>query len=84
MISASILSGCGDSIKSIEPPKLEPVPEELARDCQRPIRLPDKNLTKGEVVSYWAEDRGRLVTCADRHVAVVFYYKDRDAKIMGE
>ena len=84
LTSALILSGCGDSIKSVEPPKLEPAPEELAKDCPRPTKLPDKDLTKGEVVSNWAEDRGRLVTCADSKKAVVDYYQTRDAKITGE
>lgn len=84
LISALILVGCGDSIKSVEPPKLEPPPSGLTEPCQRPTLLPERNLSKGEVTSYWAEDRGRHVTCVDRHAALVGYYQTRDAKIMGE
>jgi hypothetical protein len=84
LISALILVGCGDSIESVEPPKLEPPPSGLTESCSRPTLIPERNLSKGEVTSYWAEDRGRHVTCVDRHEALVNYYRDRDSKIMGE
>lgn len=84
VISVSALTGCGDSIKSVEPPRLEPAPPGLTERCDRPVLLPERDLPRGETRSYWATDRGRLVTCADRHAALVDFYEDRDTRIMGQ
>lgn len=81
-MSLSLLQACGDSIRSTEPPQLDPVPEALAAACPRPVVLPDRSLSQAEVEAFWLRDRQRLVECGLTKQAVVDYYKNRDALIM--
>lgn len=76
------LMGCGDSTVSSEPPRLDPPPTELVVSCERPVHIPGP-LGRGAAESYWLRDRGNLVTCADRHDALIEFYKDRDSRIAG-
>jgi hypothetical protein len=48
------------------------------------VKLPERPLTQLEVESNWIEDRGRLISCAERHGAVVEFYQDRDSRIMAK
>uniref|UniRef100_UPI001CD4CCCD hypothetical protein n=1 Tax=Xinfangfangia pollutisoli TaxID=2865960 RepID=UPI001CD4CCCD len=38
-------------------------------DCESPVLLPARDLTRAEVVAFWAQDRAALVTCRARHAA---------------
>ena len=80
--SASMLTGCGGSTVSSEPPRLEPAPSELTAPCEKPVRIPGP-LGRGATESYWLKDRANLVTCADRHDALIEFYEDRDSRIAG-
>lgn len=57
---------------------------EFTQPCGRPVGLPERPLSQYEVESYWIEDRSALVTCAQRHDAVVEFYRDRDSRIMAQ
>ncbi|HEY0328320.1 MAG TPA: hypothetical protein VGC77_04400, partial [Rhodopseudomonas sp.] len=38
-------------------------------DCARPVELPERDLTRAEVVSLWGQDRAALITCRARNAA---------------
>ncbi len=82
-MSLSVLTACGESIGSVEPPILAEAPPELTRPCPRPVKLPESSLTQLEVEANWIEDRGRLISCSERHGALVEFYQDRDSRIIG-
>lgn len=82
-MSLSVLTACGESIGSVEPPVLTEPPSEFTRPCPRPVKLPERPLTQLEVETNWIEDRGRLISCSERHGALVEFYQDRDSRIMG-
>lgn len=78
------LTACAASIQSIDgPPVLEPAPAALLRDCSRPVRLPERELTQAEVEEFWLRDRQALVECGVSKEALERYYSDRDARITG-
>jgi len=78
-----LLQACAGSIRSTEPPQLDPAPEALTATCPRPVTLPDRALTQAEVEAFWLKDRQRLVECGLTKQAVVEYYTNRDRMIMG-
>ena len=78
------LTACGDLMNSVEPPSLEPPPVSFTQPCERPILLPNREVTQSEVETLWAGDRVRLITCANRYSALVDFYKERDREISGE
>lgn len=82
--SLSVLTACGESIGSVEPPTLMEPPSEFTQPCSRPVKLPERPLTQLEVETNWIEDRGRLISCAERHEAIVAFYEDRDSRIAGK
>ena len=81
--SLFLLQACGDSILSTEPPQLDPAPSALTAACPRPVVLPDRSLSQAEVEAFWLRDRQRLVECGLTKQAVVDFYRNRDALIMG-
>lgn len=83
VIGLSVLTGCGNSIGSIEPPELLPAPEDFTEDCVRPVILPERELSQAEVASFWAFDRTNLANCADIHEAAIEFYERRDQLVMG-
>jgi hypothetical protein len=46
-------------------------PAALTAMCERPVRLPDGDLTQGAAVTLWAKDRAELVACGDEKEALV-------------
>ncbi len=76
-----VLGACAASIGSIEPPTLAPPPASFADPCNRPIRLPDGEMTQLQVEEFWIIDRSRLVNCSDRHAALGDFFKHRDQLI---
>lgn len=84
VISFFLLQACADSIRSTEPPQLDPAPEAITSACPRPVKLPDRALTQAEVEAFWLRDRQRLVECGLTKQAVVDYYSNRDRMIMGQ
>ncbi len=77
----SILTACSESIGSVEPPRLDPPPSGLIEACQRPIVLPDRELTQGEVEFFWINDRERLIRCGYKLQQLIEYYADRDRRL---
>lgn len=83
LVPLFLLTGCADSIGSVEPPKLAPAPISLTEPCARPVLLPDRELSQSEVERFWLRDRGSLITCAERQQALKDFYTSRDKKITG-
>lgn len=77
-MSPFLLAACADSIRSTEPPQLDPVPAALAATCPRPVVLPSRALTQSEVEAFWLTDRRRLIECGASKAAVVEFYTNRD------
>ena len=67
----------------ITPPRIDPVDLTLTRSCERPTRLPNRDLSEDEVVRHWGMDRKHLVDCGNRHRAHVGAIAIRDALITG-
>lgn len=78
-----LLTGCFGSIGSVEPPVLDGPPPSLIEKCERPILLPEHELSQVQVERFWLADRSNLVTCGERLEAIVGFYQNRDAEIMG-
>jgi hypothetical protein len=84
---AFLLTGCAGSTNfDAAPPKqlasqdAQP-PAALENPCDRPTRLPERDLSAGEVERYWGVDRVALRQCGSRHGALVKWRRSRDAKL---
>lgn len=78
VVLLSVAVACSDSIGSVEPPVLEPAPEEFTRSCETTVKIPDRELQQNETEALWARDRVSLVNCAEMHQAVIEFYRNRD------
>lgn len=76
------LAGCEGSTKFVKP-ILEDPPQIFLIPCDTPVLLPERDLSRKEVETFWIQDRSNLVECASRHKAAVDYYRDRDGRING-
>jgi len=47
------------------------LPASSRQPCARPVAIPDRDITQGEVASLWGRDRASLETCETRRAAVV-------------
>jgi len=87
VLVAMLLSGCAGKsvVASVEANRIElaPAPIELTRVCPAPVDLPDRGLSQADVERLWSRDRASLVTCRNRHGALVRFYQDRDGRITG-
>ena len=83
LAAASVLTACAASTGSGSPPRLDPVDLVLTRPCERPVPLPNRDLTDREVVRLWGTDRKHLVDCGHRHRAHVQAIETRDGLISG-
>lgn len=80
----SALAACSGSIGSVEPPILADPPEDLTRSCERPVLLPDRDLTQREVEMFWINDRENLIRCGLRLQELIEFYNNRDKGITDE
>ncbi|WP_245517758.1 MULTISPECIES: anaerobic dehydrogenase [unclassified Mesorhizobium] len=56
----------------------------MAAACPRPVRLtPDGILTQRTVERLWISDRKALIDCGSSKKALLDFYHDRDAAILG-
>lgn len=81
IVALSMLTACGESIGSVEPPKLSSPPLGLTGPCARPIDLPDRELTQKEVEFYWINDRENLIRCGLQLQDLIAFYEDRDGRL---
>jgi hypothetical protein len=58
-------------------------PGDLDKPCERPQRLPERDLSAGEVERFWGRDRASLAACGDRHAANVRWRERRDDGLAG-
>jgi hypothetical protein len=58
-------------------------PGDLDKPCERPQRLPGRDLSAGDVERFWGRDRASLSACGDRHAANVRWRRARDAGLAG-
>lgn len=86
MLSAalSVLIACSDSIGSVEPPLLSPPPARLTRSCEKPVLLPEGDLTQAEVEFFWINDRENLIRCGLQLNELIEFYRNRDKGITGQ
>jgi len=82
--AVSLVTACGISIGSVEPPEFAELPEELAKDCVGPVRIPDEDLPERDLVPFWAQDRINLSNCVDLHGQTVDWIEQRDTGIRNE
>lgn len=47
------------------------LPAEARKTCEKPIAIPERDLSEREVTSYWGRDRAALVECEARRSAAV-------------
>jgi hypothetical protein len=64
---ALFLSGCGTFNASTAYVELPP---SLLERCAGPVLLPERDLTRAEVVRWWGQDRASLLACASRHAGL--------------
>lgn len=76
-----LLMGCEGLTNSIDGLPLDGPPVSLTEQCDRPVTLPDRTLTQVDVEQFWIQDRSNLITCGDRHSAVIDFYSSRDGLI---
>jgi hypothetical protein len=60
-------------------PQLAQADSRLTKDCEPPVTIPKG----GNVGKLWIQDRIALVECGLGKKALVGFYKDRDARLMG-
>lgn len=82
ILSAFLLTACAGSTASVKP-DLRPAPPYLVAACADPSKLPSRGLSRREIEVYWRRDRANLVSCKDRHGALVTYYRSRDGRLVG-
>jgi hypothetical protein len=75
VVLAVTVSGCSISSKP-EPIVITKVlspalPAAAKQPCEKPVRLPDKDLSEREATGYWARDRANLTACETRRSAAV-------------
>lgn len=63
-LSLSLLSGCGGSIPTSNPP--QDWPPSLVRPCNKPVLIPGRDLSDQEVEVFWGRDRKSLLDCRGR------------------
>ena len=83
LAALSAQTACAASTGSGSPPRIDPVDGALTRLCERPAKLPDRDLSEAEVVRLWGTDRKNLVDCGHRHSAHVAAVETRDGLIAG-
>ena len=81
IVPLSVLMGCGVSIGSVEPPKLESPPEEFLQDCKDPVLIPERELVQQETEDFWTIDKVNLIECRDWKKALQNFYETRDGRI---
>jgi len=54
---------------------LPSLPAQLRQACARPVELPDRALSQGEVEQLWTVDRAALVKCGVGQAALVAAYQ---------
>lgn len=81
LCAAFLLSVCACSKKSVEYTPVVELPELPAelRYCPEPIEIDYSHVVGGlygpeNLYKNWARDRGNLVTCRNKHGAVVVFY----------
>lgn len=47
------------------------LPPSLLVECPRPVRLPERDLTRADVTRFWSTDRAALLVCASRHAGLI-------------
>jgi hypothetical protein len=72
------VTACAGSTPFVKAPELAVVDPNLAKDCDGPTIIPDRELTQAEAERYWAQDRFRLVVCRDRHRETLRFFTFRD------
>lgn len=60
-------------------PQLAEPDSRLKQKCARPVAIPKG----GNFEKFWRQDRIALVECGDTKDALVDFYADRDARLMG-
>lgn len=83
-MSASLLGACSDLIASNKPPILQPPPVQFEKPCERPVRLPERELTQLEVEQFWMRDRVNLAICGNQLLSLRDFYKLRDGMLTGD
>ncbi|EJC75578.1 hypothetical protein Rleg10DRAFT_5788 [Rhizobium leguminosarum bv. trifolii WSM2012] len=56
----------------------------LTMKCAGPVDLGNDPLTQARLEELWKTDRARLLTCIRRHLALRYFYADRDAGLEGK
>lgn len=67
--SAFLLASCGVSA----PVRPLPPPPSLVEPCAAPVALPERDVTQGEVETWWGRDRSALRACGEKHAALAAY-----------
>lgn len=84
-VSLLVLQACEGSIQSsTEPPFLVDAPAELQAPCEKPVRLPERVLSREEVEFFWLNDREALIRCGFQKDELLAFYLDRDARIRDD
>ena len=67
--SAFLLASCSASA----PVRPLPPPPSLVAPCAPPVALPVRDVTQGEVETWWGRDRSALRECGEKHAALARY-----------
>lgn len=60
---------------------MPPIPRTVATGCERPLLLPDGNLTRAQVEQLWARDRANLVKCGQSLETLLDFYEGLSADL---
>ena len=63
-----LLSACGTHKRSIE---YVDIPPSILIECEKPILVPEKDLTRNEVKTLWLKDRRQLMSCKSKHDSLI-------------
>lgn len=74
--SALVLTACAGSTKFTDGVTLTAADASITGPCNRPVKLPNRDLSQADVEKYWSRDRANLVRCAGEKAEVVKYYDD--------
>ncbi len=69
-----LLTACGGSTKLDSPGLKAAIDSKLLEKCQRPVKLPNRDLTQLDIERFWAKDRAELIKCGltkEKLVAIV-------------
>jgi len=83
-----LTQGCASTESVVPLTELKSVkaspPADTVKPCEAPVLIPSGALSAGATERLWGRDRAALASCGAKHIAVVTFYRNRDAGLASK